>query len=399
MVAAAALSLLPIGQGAGAETTPGRDDDRQRPVAPWAIELTYKLDYLHTSLQTADRRSSLLGNIDLKAGWSRSDADSGNTTRIFGHALNNHGGKPNRHIAAAQGIDNIEVTANTTKLFQAWAEQGFFGDRIRVLAGLLDLNAEFYATESSALFLHPAFGTGAELAQTGRNGPSIFPTSSMAVRARLDREPWYFQAAAFDGVPGDPDNPRGTHVQFKAGEGALLIAEGGVSLGDGTLPGKLALGAWRYTVRADDLLDMDADGNPLKRPDAGAYLMFDYPVARWDEARGVNAFWRGGVANADVNQFRSATNFGITVRGPLGSRPRDLFGIGIATERNGAKFRQTMRLSGQPAPSSEVSLEISYRAVLAHWLAIQPSVQFLRNHGEPALASASVVGVRMELSF
>ena len=262
--------------------------------------------------------------------------------------------------------------------------------------GRIDLNAEFYATESSALFLHPTFGTGAELAQTGKNGPSIFPTSSLALRARLAQEPWYFQAAAFDGVPGDPDNPRGTHVRFRAGDGALLIAEAGRSLAEGGLPGKISLGAWRYTVRADDLLDTDAQGNPVKRRDAGVYLLFDYPAARWSEARGVNVFWRGGIANADVNQFRRAANFGITVRGPVASRPRDAFGIGVAAERNSDKFRQAMRLAGQPAPSSELSVEVSYRAVVTDWLAIQPSVQFLRNHGDPALASASVVGVRFE---
>lgn len=394
---AAAQMLLP--HAAGAAPGSAQPDPQPPPAASGSIGLTYKLDFLHTTLSNADRRSTVLGNVDLKAGYTRSDAGSGNTTRLLGHLLNNHGGKPNNHIAAAQGIDNIEVATNTTKLFQAWVEQGFFGDRLRVLAGLLDLNAEFYATDSSALFLHPTFGTGAELAQTGKNGPSIFPTSSLALRARLAQEPWYVQAAAFDGVPGDPDNPRGTHVRFRAGDGALLIVEAGRSLADEGLPGKLALGAWRYTVRADDVLDTDAQGNPVKRRDAGAYMLFDYPVVRWDEVRGVNVFGRGGIANADVNQFRRAANFGVTVRGPVASRPRDAFGIGVAAERNGAKFRQAMRLAGRPAPSSELSVEVIYRAVLAEWLAVQPSVQFLRNHGDPALASASVIGVRIELTF
>ena len=126
--------LLPGAAGAASETA---QPDLQPPrAAIWSIELTYKLDFLHTTLRNAERRSSVLGNVDLKAGYARSSADGGNTTRLFGHLLNNHGGKPNSHIAAAQGIDNIEVATNTTKLFQAWIEQGYFGDRLRVLAGL-----------------------------------------------------------------------------------------------------------------------------------------------------------------------------------------------------------------------------------------------------------------------
>jgi porin len=46
------------------------------------------------------------------------------------------------------------------------------------------VDSKFNITESSDVLLHPAFGTAPELAQSGRNGPSIFPTTSFGARIR-----------------------------------------------------------------------------------------------------------------------------------------------------------------------------------------------------------------------
>ena len=222
-------------------------------------EAVYKADLLHGFSHGIDRHTHFLGNLDLKLGWQGKPFGTG-TTRAQIHLLNNHGDKPNEFIGTAQGVSNIETPVNTSKVYQAWAEQGFFDDKLAILVGLLDLNSEFYVTDSSAMFIHPAFGTGSELAQTGRNGPSIFPTTSAAIRMRLNFSPGYLQGAIFDGVPGDVNNRRGTHVRFDKGDGTLQIVEAGIGLEQGKLPGKLALGAWRYTGRFDDLIDTDASG-------------------------------------------------------------------------------------------------------------------------------------------
>ena len=119
------------------------------------------------------------------------------------------GGKPNsEYVGTFQGVDSNEVTTNTTKLYQAWIQQTLWNEQLSLLFGLYDLNAEFYATDSAGLFLHPGSGVGVELGQTGVNGPSISPTSSMAFRVKLQPSAnWYAQAIVFDGVPGDPNNP------------------------------------------------------------------------------------------------------------------------------------------------------------------------------------------------
>ncbi|MDQ6638383.1 MAG: porin, partial [Pseudomonadota bacterium] len=82
-------------------------------------------------------------------------------------AIADHGAKPNSRVGSPQGMSNIEVKANGVRLYSFWVAHDF-GPAINVLAGLYDLNSEFYVTDGSSTLVHPAFGVGAELAQTGR---------------------------------------------------------------------------------------------------------------------------------------------------------------------------------------------------------------------------------------
>ena len=169
-------------------------------------------------------RTGTAGLLDLRAGIDAERAWGWTGTRLFAHVLGSHGNQPNRSHGGAQGLDNIEAKVDTLTLFEAWVERALFDDRASVLFGLLDLNAEFQVTESTAVLIHPGFGTASELGQTGRNGPSVFPVSSLALRGR-----WRFdddlsvRAAVFDGVPGDPAHPDGTHVKLGHGDGTLAI--------------------------------------------------------------------------------------------------------------------------------------------------------------------------------
>jgi len=363
-------------------------------------QAVYKADLLHGLSHGIDHHTHFLGNLDVKLGWRGRSMDVG-TTRALLHVLSNHGDKPNEFIGSAQGISNIETPANTTKVFQAWLEQGFLDDHLALLVGLLDLNSEFYVTDSSALFIHPAFGTGSELGQTGRNGPSTFPTASAAVRARLNLGQGYLLGAIFDGVPGDPNNPRGTHVRFDKGDGVLQIAEAGIGLEQGKLPGKLALGAWRYAAQFDDQTDVDASGAPVRRHDRGVYLLFDYPLLALDAAvgRGLNAFLRAGTANPDINQFRYAVDAGTTLRGPIASRPDDAVAIGFAYERHSSKFRDLAIAAAERSIRGEVSVELDYRAQVQPWLVLQPNLQYLRHHGDQAGTIGWLAGLRVEITL
>ena len=376
-------------------------------------EIVYKSS-VHSSVSGGlASGTEYLGNIDVKLAVDGDKAWGWPGATALLYVLNNHGGKINAaHVGSAQGVDNIEVATNTTKLYQAWLQQSLLADRLSLLAGLYDLNSEFYATSSSGLFLHPAFGIGSELAQTGQNGPSIFPTTSFAVRLKVRPAPgFYAQAVALDGVPGDPNNPHGTHVQFNKGDGALIVGEVGWAPGEdearpepaekGESLSKLAVGLWHYTARFDDLQDTDAGGNPERRMNRGMYVLAQRALYQeaGDASQGLTAFLRFGVASADVNQFDRALDAGLVYRGLLPGRDDDLLGFAIAAEHNGAKFRQTEAGAGNSSSSAEVAYELSYRAQVAPWLAIQPDIQHIVNHGAPSVRSAWIAGVRFEISL
>jgi porin len=238
----------------------------------------------------------------------------------------------------------------------------------------------------------------AEVAQTGVNGPSIFPTSSFGFRATLQPTPmFYCQAALVDGVPGDPDNPHGTHVRFDQGDGALAIAESGLRPAQEI--SKYAVGYWRYTPRFDDLVDTDSLGNPVRRVNRGAYFLAEQMVFREKDAsaQGLALFFRYGVANGDVNVLDYSYSLGLRYKGFLPGRDQDEFGIGLTRGHAGAKFRQA---AATPLEANETALEITYRARVIRWLAIQPTLQRILNPGfDPALDNAWVAGARFEIAF
>lgn len=373
-------------------------------ASPYNVEGQYRLDYLTGLSGPLKDHWRHAGNLDLRWGVDADKAWGWNGTRFFIHAIANHGSHPNDRQGTVQGIDNIEVSVNSARIFQAWGEKTFLDERLALLFGLLDLNAEFQVTDSSTTLIHPAFGTSAELAQTGRAGPSIFPVSSLALRGAWKfNEQLTWRTALFDGVPGDPAHPHGTHIRLGHGDGSLLISE--LSNSHKATEhdvNKLAIGAWRYSSRFGDQLDTDNAGNPILRKNYGAYAIGERTLwsANADGARGVDAFLRLGWATGRVNQIDQAIGAGLLWRGPFASRPKDKLTFGIAAEHNSHPWRAAARATGAAAPAAEISYELSYRAVIKEWFALQPDVQWLRNHGEaPISKNALVLGLRLDFTF
>ena len=388
------------------------------------LEIVLKADILSNLSGGIKRGTKYMDNWDFKL---EADADKlwgwTNTTGYL-HVISNHGGKLNRtHVGSFMGVDNIEVNTNTTKLFHAWLERSFFDEKFSILGGLYPIDSEFYVTEATGVFLHPAGGMAAEVAQTGVNGPSIFPTSSFGVRVKWRPTPRLsFQAALVDGVPGNPRNPHGTHIRFDRGDGTLAIFEIGLRPAEADLElrepekgvpqepaakapenydsiSKYGVGYWRYTPRFDDLTETDGLGNPLRRVNRGAYFFAEQTVYREkdDPAQGLALFLRYGVASGDVNTLDRSYSLGLRYRGLLPGRDEDEFGIGLTRGHAGAKFRQA---AATPLTTNETALEITYRARVTPWLAIQPTLQRIVHPGhDPALGNAWVGGARFEVAF
>jgi len=363
------------------------------------LEVVLKADVLSNLSGGIKRGTQYMDNWDFKL---KADADKlwgWNNTTAFLQLISNHGGKLNAtHVGSFMGVDNIEVSTNTTQLFHAWLERSFFDEKFSVLAGLYPVDSQFYVTDSTGVFLHPTGGMAAEVAQTGAGGPSIFPTSSFGVRAMWQpTAKYYFQAALVDGVPGNPNNPHGTHIRFDRGDGTLAIVETGFRPTEEI--SKYAVGYWRYTPRFDDLVATDALGNPVRRVNRGAYFLAEQTVFREkdDSSQGLALFFRYGVANGDVNTLDYSASLGLRYKGLLPGRDEDEFGIGLTRGHAGAKFRQA---AATPLAANETALEITYRAKVTSWLAIQPTLQRIANPGhDPTLGNAWIAGARFEIAF
>lgn len=378
----------------------GDDEDNDGAFAP---EIVYKADLLSNLGGSLPHRTVYHGNLDLKLTVDGEKAYGLKGNTVFVYVLNNHGGHFNETVQALQGIDNIEVGISATRLFQVWMEQRFADDRFSVLAGLYDLNSEFYATGSSGILLNPSFGIGSDLAQTGENGPSIFPVSSLALRVKAKlAERGYVQAAILDAVAGDPDHLRGTYVKLDRNEGVLWIVEAGVELrafGSGESSGKLGLGTWGYSERVDDVLRLDGAGNPRQVRNSGAYLLVDQPIPFAAHADKVHAFLRIGMASEDANAVRIGWQAGLTYEGLLPARENDVLAFGFAGAQVGSPYRNAVVAAGGARPRDELIVEMSYRAQLSKRFALQPDMQYVVRHVDPAIDDVFVIGLRAELSF
>jgi porin len=219
------------------------------------------------------------------------------------------------------------------------------------------------------------------------------------------------QAVVLDGVPGDPDNPRGTHIQFNDGDGAFRVVEAGyipgkVQGGEPASPGqtdKYAVGVWSYTSRFADLVDVDGVDDPLMRKgNRGFYVLAERTLHRRTRNPDSHAdgFIRYGRANADFNQFSSYFQTGLVFSGMVPGRSEDQFAVSYSTARTGDKYRLAASNAGAEATSHESVWEATYRAHMAPWLSIQPNIQYVINPGADAqIKNSTVLGVRFEMSM
>jgi porin len=392
-------------------------------------EIVYKGDALADVSGGLRRGAKYMDNLDVKVEADMEKLFAWPGTTLFLSLLSNHGGKLNsNNVGSFMGVDNIEVDVNTVKIYQAFWEGHAFEEKLSVLVGLYDLNSEFYANEASLEFLHPSFGIGAEIAQTGINGPSIFPTPSFGIRAKFQPIPTYYaQTTLLDGVPGDPDDPRGTHIQFNRGDGTLWVteiayqpSEAGQSVEriepvrtGAPLPfkeieekteafGKYAIGYWRYSARFPDLIDTDTAGKPLARRSHGWYALGEHTVYQEpeDPSQQLGVFFRYGATNGDVDPIRHSASLGLRYTGLLPGRDEDVFGLASTWVRTSGKFREAQLAAGTRSEHSETVVEIFYYAQVKPWLAIQPDIQRILNPGfDPQVKNAWVLGARFIINF
>lgn len=347
---------------------------------------TYRADVLRNQsggLATGTRYLDDL-NLTLRVSFGE---EPGHSTLFLSGLYNNGTGFSNELVGDLQVVSNIDAV-EAWRVFEAWYEFG--NERGSLRAGLYDLNSEFDVNEAGALFLQSSHGIGADLGQTGRNGPGIFPVSALALRGSLGVGSGMLSVAALDGVPGDADDPGSNRIRLGSEDGALLIAQFSQPIDRGL---RVWGGYWTYTERFERPFET---GPPAVSE--GWYLGVE---GGSDSRHGpVGWFIRYGRADPDVNVFADYAGAGLVLRSPLASRPDDRVGVAVASAGAGAPYRRWLQQTGSGAASRETAWELTYRMPFGTHLWLQPDIQYVRHPAALAgLDNALVIGLRLELFY
>ena len=363
-----------------------------------SLGMTYAGDLWANTAGGLRHGEKYLDNLDLTATIDAEKAFQipGGTFFFYG-LYNNDKTLSDTLVGDLQAVSNIDTTT-AFRLYEAWYEQAFGDDRGSLKVGLYDLNSEFDAIDTAGPFLLSSHGIGAEFAQTGQNGPSIFPVTSLAGRLQFQiSDTVLVRAAVLDAVPGSLMHTRRTAIKLGNGDGALVVGEIEAEVG-GSIA---AVGVWNYTADFDHVLEVDGTGAPVRQGgNRGVYIEAERKFADSAEDPGLAVFGRLGFAESELNQFSRYAGGGVTYQGLLPDRPDDTLGLAVAHVANGSPFRRAQLLAGTPVGKSETNVELTYRAPLTDWLTVQPDAQWVINPGaDPSLQNAFVVGLRFEIGF
>jgi len=380
---------------------PPATEPREDKASP-AIDLSvvYTLDLWRNARGGLRRGERYLDNLDvtLTVDADRALGWAGATLFLYG-LYNNGNSLTDELVGDLQVVSNIDAGVQAARLYEAWVEQRFGGGRASVKFGLYDLNSEFDTSESSSLFINSSQGVGPDFSQSGQNGPSIFPVTSLALRADYKvTENWLVRAALLDGVPGDPNRPKRTTIKLGNGDGALLVAE--LEYSDELT--KAAAGHWRYTARFEDILATAVADEPVPRGGSdGLYMFVERKLTGGSrEAPGLSAWVRLGFADENFNPIESYQGGGLVYTGLLAGRAADQLGLAVASAKLGQPYRRALELAGKASEAREINLELTYRAAPAPWLTVQPDVQYVISPGaDPMLKNALVIGLRIEIGL
>jgi len=324
----------------------------------------------NTASGTGEKKTGYQSNTDLTFTLDTEKAGMWDGGTLFIYGLGNTGRNPSDLTGDLQGYSNI-AAPDQWIIQEAWYEQQFADGMLSVLAGLHDMNSEFYVSEYGSLFINSSFGIGPEVSNVAA---SLFPKAGLAARIRVNpTENTYIQTAIYDGDPAT----RG----FKAAEGKMWITEAGMSNGASAYK----VGYWKHT--AAKTFDSQTFGN-----DYGMYGVVDQELMQLDYDGSIGAFLQYGYVPKSRNEIYTYIGAGLHIHGAVPTRVNDDLGVAIA--------RADYHATRNAAKVSETAVELTYRLVATPWLVLQPSFEWIQNPGGNAVAPAVKVGLlRFEVTL
>jgi len=341
--------------------------------SPLSAELNYTFESVHNFAGGLKRGTENLGSGTAGITVDLDKAKLWPGATVYVEFLLDHGRDPSATlIGDIQTASNI-ADGNRTRLQQFWIEQSLMDEKLSLLFGTHDLNSEFEVTEYGGLFTNSSFGVTPEI--SGNVTMSIFPAAGLALRAayQLD-EHVSMRVAAYDGDP----TTRALHAR----EGYMYIGEAGYASDEAAYK----VGIWRHTKGFNN-----GAGKGLN----GIYALVDQPLMAVGAGQ-LGIFMQLGTAQAGAEKIKNYVGLGLHLSSPLADRQDDEAGIAFARAAFSSKYR-----ADKPGfKSDEKVIELTYRAQVTDWLALQPAFQYIiAPSGNPANHNASVGLLRFEFGM
>jgi porin len=382
-----------------------------------------------------EHRFELSIDTDLEklAGWN--GASTHVTFYQIGHA---HGLPAADYTGSIADPSNIEALPST-RLFTAWYQQNFFGDKVSLRLGQIAADDEFLISPTATNLIASTFGYAALLAADQAQGGPVYPLATPGVRLQLKpTDEWTLLAAVFSGAPaGDnctmlPQQCNRYGTTFSLSGGTLWMGEIQYGINQGKdakgLSALYKLGGWYATTSFPDLhFGLTATGIPVSlasplsvfplshQGNWGVYGVADQMV--WRAGKGpqsLNAFARAGASPSDRNLVQFYVDGGLGLKAPLPGRDDDVATLGLAyssISRDVVALDQDAQFfAGMPLPvrDREFLIDLDYSWQVAPWWTLQLDGQYINHPGghapDPlnptrAIADAFVGFLRSTIKF
>jgi len=297
------------------------------------------------------RGSTYLGLVSLKAELNTQYAGWWEGGTFMAEGMNTHGGEPAANLTGDfHGVSNIEA-GNHTFLNNLWFAQEI--GKIKLTAGLQNMDGNFAATEYGSTFINSSFGIPSTFAY---NIPSpIFPFTALGLRLEWNiLENLWLKTAIYDGQPDDfESHPHRLNWEIGQKEGFLSISE--IEWGKSLL--KNQNGSYKigfYYHQSTDSLN-------IKQNNKGAYLIVDQQISKQTAA-----FAQLAISPKNKNQHYLYAGAGINLKGILRQNSDDLLGLGVAY----AALKNFDK-------KGETAFELTYQYCFNEHFALQPDLQYI----------------------
>ncbi|WP_425615894.1 carbohydrate porin [Anatilimnocola sp. NA78] len=287
-----------------------------------------------------------------------------------------------------QYFSNLESAPrdDLTQISEYWYQHSWVDSLLWIKIGKQDANADFAFVDLGGDFINSSFG----LIPTVPIPTFPNPGLGLAGFAQLTEEV-LLAGGVYDGAPEGGQFGFNTLGRF----GAMSILQATIKTGwgsEGQLPQTVRVGVWQHS---GDWEEVGAIGPPRTfNQNYGTFasidqLLFKEPGEAGDE-QGLGVFAQFGWAPPNRNPVQEYYGAGLTYRGLLAGRDRDLVGFGVAN----VLFSTLQRpITGE---SYETAIELFYKCMLGDYVSVQPDVQFIANPGG-LYQDALLFGVRFEM--